>query len=75
MHDVMTMEDRRLLVENLAEMRELRGELSEFKVHVMGRVEKLESRDGERTRTLFSAVSLVVSIAALAVSVLVNFVG
>ncbi|MDR0908212.1 MAG: hypothetical protein LBM77_03065 [Spirochaetaceae bacterium] len=73
MNDVMTMEDRRLLVENLAEMRELRGELSEFKAHVMGRVVKLEQRDGERARTLISMVSLAVSIMALVVSILVNF--
>jgi hypothetical protein len=66
-------EDKRLLVENIAEMRELKGQLREFKEHVLGRVERLEKKEGERNRTLFSTVSLLVSAAALAVSIIVNF--
>ena len=38
-------EDRRLMVETLAEMRELKGEMKEFKEHVIGRVEKLEKKE------------------------------
>jgi hypothetical protein len=69
-----TNEDRRLLVEALSEMRELRGELSEFKKHVMARVERLEKKDGERTHTVFSALSLFISAAALVFSIAIDFV-
>jgi hypothetical protein len=67
-------EDRKLLVETLAEMRELRGELTEFKLHVMGRVERLEKRAWESNRTLFSVLSIIASVAALIVSVAGNFI-
>jgi hypothetical protein len=69
----MTIEDRRLLIENTAEMKELKGELREFKLHVMGRVEKLEKKEGERNGDFRSTVSLIVSIGVLAVSIIVNF--
>jgi hypothetical protein len=69
----MEREDRNLLVENLAEMRELKGELKEFKQHVMGRVQRLESRAWESNRTLFSILSIVASAAALIISIIVNF--
>ncbi|AEF82017.1 hypothetical protein [Leadbettera azotonutricia] len=70
--EYMTNEDRRLLVENLAEMRELKGELKEFKLHVMGRVEKLEKKEAERNKERLSVVSVFISSAALAVSIIVN---
>jgi hypothetical protein len=70
----MTTEDRRLLIENTAEMRELKGELKEFKEHVMGRVERLEKRDGERGKDLKSTLSLIISTGVLAVSIIVNFI-
>jgi rhamnose utilization protein RhaD (predicted bifunctional aldolase and dehydrogenase) len=69
----MTTEDRRLLIENTAEMRELKGELKEFKEHVMGRVERLEKKEGERNRDLKSTLSLIISTGVLAVSIIVNF--
>jgi hypothetical protein len=69
----MTYEDRRLLVDNLAEMRELKGELREFKDHVMGRVERLEKREGEQNKKTYSTLSLLISFTALAVSIIVNF--
>jgi hypothetical protein len=65
--------DRRLLVENIAEMKELKGELREFKEHVMGRVEKLEQKEGERGKERLSVAGVLISIAALAVSVVVHF--
>jgi hypothetical protein len=37
----MTNDDRRLIVETLAEMKELKGEMKEFKEHVIGRVSTL----------------------------------
>ena len=69
----MTNEDRRLIVETLAEMRELKGEMKEFKEHVIGRVERLEKKDGERGKERLAVVSVLISSAALVVSVIVNF--
>ena len=48
----MTNEDRRLIVETLAEMKELKGEMREFKEHVIGRVEKLEKRRVKGARSV-----------------------
>ncbi|GHV81836.1 hypothetical protein AGMMS49991_03940 [Spirochaetia bacterium] len=70
----MTNEDRRLIVETLGEMRQLKGELKEFKEHVIGRVIRLEKKETEQTKTVLSVVSLLISSAALAVSVIVNFI-
>jgi hypothetical protein len=69
----MTKEDRQLIVETLGEMRELKGEMREFKFHVIGRVEKLESKEGERKKDRFSITAILISAAALAVSIIVNF--
>ena len=68
----MTDEDRRLFIESIAEMRELKGELREFKIHVIGRVEKLEKKESERGKERISVISILISGAALAVSVIVN---
>jgi hypothetical protein len=65
---------RRLLVDTIAEMKELKGELREFKLHVMGRVEKLEKKEGERNRERLSVISVFIASAALAVSIIVNFI-
>jgi hypothetical protein len=69
----MTNDDRRLIVETLAEMRELKGEMREFKEHVIGRVEKLEKKEGEQGRERLSFAAVLISGAALAVSIIVNF--
>ena len=69
----MTSEDRKLIVETLAEMRELKGEMREFKVGVIERVEKLEKKEGERNRERMTVFSLLISSAALVVSIIVNF--
>jgi hypothetical protein len=69
----MTIEDRRLMVETLAEMKELKGEMREFKEHVIGRVEKLEKKEAERSKERISVVAVLISGAALAVSIIVNF--
>jgi hypothetical protein len=69
----MTNEDRRLIVETLGEMRELKGEMKEFKEHVIGRVSTLEKKEGERDKQRLSVISLLISSAALAVGVIVNF--
>jgi len=69
----MTNEDRQLIVETLGEMRELKGQMKEFKEHVIGRVEKLEKNEGERSKERISVISILISAAALAVSIIVNF--
>jgi hypothetical protein len=69
----MTKEDRQLIVETLGEMRELKGEMREFKLHVIGRVEKLESKEGERKKDRYSFLAILISGAALAIYIVVNF--
>ena len=69
----MNKEDRQLIVETLGEMRELKGEMREFKLHVIGRVEKLESKEGERKKDRYSFLAILISGAALAISIVVNF--
>ena len=70
----MTNEDRRLIVETLSEMKELKGEMREFKEHVIGRVDKLEKIESERGKERMSLVSIVIAFGALAVSIIVNFI-
>jgi len=69
----MTNDDRHLIVETLGEMRELKGEIREFKEHVIGRVQSLEKKEGERSKERVSVVSVIIASAALAVSIIVNF--
>ena len=69
----MTNEDRRLMVETLGEMRQLKGEMKEFKEHVIGRVNRLEKKEGERSKERLSLLSVLIASAALAVSIIVNF--
>jgi nitrogenase molybdenum-iron protein alpha/beta subunit len=69
----MTNDDRRLIVETLAEMKELKGEMKEFKEHVIERVQRLEKKEAERGKERLAVVSVLISSAALAVSVIINF--
>jgi hypothetical protein len=69
----MTVQDRQLIVETLGEMRELKGEMKEFKEHVIGRVAKLEKKEGERSKERLSIFSVIIAFAALATSIIVNF--
>jgi hypothetical protein len=69
----MTNEDRRLIVETLAEMKELKGELKEFKEHVLGRVEKLEKKEGERRRERATAIGILIASGALLLNVIDKF--
>jgi hypothetical protein len=70
----MTNDDRRLIVETLAEMKELKGEMKEFKEHVIERVQRLEKKEAERGKERLAVVSVLISSAALAVSVIVNII-
>jgi hypothetical protein len=69
----MTKDEIRLLMETLAEIKELKGEMREFKEHVIGRVDKLERKEVERGKEKISVVSILISGAALAVTIIVNF--
>jgi hypothetical protein len=69
----MTNEDRRLIVETLGEMRQLKGEMKEFKEHVIGRVQRLEKKEAEQSKERISILSVIIASAALAVSIIVNF--
>jgi hypothetical protein len=69
----MNNDDRRLMVETLGEMRELKGEMKEFKENVIGRMGRLEKREGEQSKKTASVISLLISGAALAVSIIANF--
>jgi hypothetical protein len=69
----MTNEDRRLMVETLGEMRELKGQMREFKDHVIGRVKSLEKKEAERCKERISVFSILISAAALAVAIIANF--
>ena len=71
--NAMTHEDRRLFIETIAEMRELKGEMLEFKEHVIGRVQNLEKKEGERSKERISICSILISAAALAVAIFANF--
>ena len=68
----MNNEDRKLLIETLAEMRELKGEMREFKINVVERVEKLEKKEAEQIKEKLSVISVLISGMALAVSIIVN---
>ena len=70
----MSDDERRLIVEAIAEIKELKGEMREFKEHVIGRVDKLEKKEVERSKERLSVISILVSSAALAVSIIVNFI-
>jgi hypothetical protein len=67
-------EDKRLFIESIAEMRELKGELKEFKIHVIGRVERLERKEGERGKERISVLSVIIASASLAISIIINFI-
>jgi hypothetical protein len=69
----MTSEDRRLIVETLGEMRQLKGEMKEFREHVIGRVERLEKKEAELSKERISIISILISASALAVAIIANF--
>jgi hypothetical protein len=66
-------EIRELVTENNAEIRELKGELKEFKKHVLGRVEKLENKEGKRRNERYSTISILIATGALLVNIAGKF--
>ena len=69
----MTTEDRRLFLETISEMKELKGEMREFKEHVIGRVQRLEKKEAEKSKENISVISILISAGALAVAIITNF--
>ena len=69
----MNTQDRALIVETLGEMRQLKGEMKEFKEHVMGRVSALERKEAERGKERISIFSVLIATAALVASVIAHF--
>ena len=68
----MTVQDRQLIVETLGEMRELKGEMREFKEHVIGRVQKLETKEAERGKNNISIISLIIASLSVLANVIFN---
>jgi hypothetical protein len=66
-------EIRELVTENNAEIREMKGELKEFKKHVLGRVEKLESGEGRRRSERYSTISILIEGGALLINIIGKF--
>jgi hypothetical protein len=64
---------QKLMVDTIAEMKELKGELREFKDHVFGRIKRLENNEGLRLKNTFVIMSLLISAGAFGVSIVVNF--
>jgi len=46
--------------------------MKEFKEHVIARVQRLEKKEGERSKERISVFSILISFAALIVSIIVN---
>jgi len=69
----MSSDEKKLIVETLCEMRGLKGEMKEFKEHVIYRVESLESKEAERSKEHYSVISILIAAAALAVTIIINF--
>ena len=69
----MTNEDRRLIIETLSEMKQLKGEMKEFKHHVIGRVQRLEKKEAEKSKERISIIAILISGVSLLVSIIVNF--
>ena len=70
----MTVEDRRLMVETISEIKELKGEMREFKEHVIGRVQKLETKEAERGKNNISIISLIIASLSVLFNFLFNFI-
>lgn len=64
---------RELVIENNASLREMRGEMREFKQHVIGRVEKLEKSEGERGGKLKTTLGVLLSAIAICITIIVHF--
>jgi hypothetical protein len=69
----MTSEERLLIVETLGEMRELKGEMRQFKENVIERVQRLEKKEIERSKERLNVLSILIASAAVVVTIIINF--
>ena len=68
----MTRQDRQLIVETLGEMRELKGEMKEFKLNVIERVQKLEKKESERSKERHNLIGIIISAMAVLFTIIFN---
>jgi len=68
----MTVEDRRVMLETLSEVKELKGEMREFKSHVISRFENLEKNEGEGKKNRISVVAIFISIMSFIAMIIIN---
>jgi hypothetical protein len=61
-------DDKRLFVESIAAMRELKAELREFKEHSLERIKRLEGNEMKRHQLIVSTLSVVIAAGALIVA-------
>jgi hypothetical protein len=71
----MSDEDRRLIVESIAEMRELKGELKAFKEHMLERIRRLEDCTDKRRSERLTMLGLVISAGLLALNLAFGLAG
>jgi hypothetical protein len=69
----MTSEDRILLTDIVAEMRELKGELREFKLHTLDRIKRLEGNERRHWQTVLTVVSVIIAAGALFFSCITEY--
>jgi hypothetical protein len=69
----MTSEDRRLFVETIAEVKELKGEMREFKENVIWRFDKLEQKEAAKGKQRNSMIAILISGATLLINIIINF--
>jgi hypothetical protein len=63
-------DDKRLFVESIAAMRELKAELHEFKEHSLERIKRLEGNEARRHQLIVSTLSVVIAAGALIVALI-----
>jgi hypothetical protein len=66
-------DDRMLFIESIAEMRELKGELREFKTHVLERIKRLERNEGKRGQSVLATISVIIAACALLIGWVTHF--
>lgn len=69
----MTNEDRRLMVETISEVKELKGAMTEFKENVIWRFEKLEQKEAGKSKQRNSIIAILISGITLLINIIINF--
>jgi len=61
------------MIEFKGEMMEFKGEMTEFKQYAKRQFEKIEKKECEQKKDRYSFVAILISGAALAVTIIINF--